>query len=243
MNLEANIPARFNGPPNSGNGGYSCGVLAAHVSSPCARVRLHVPPPLDTPLPVTLTEDGGAQMHHGEILVGTAVPAALSMAIPAPPTMEQARTAMDNYAGKVGHAFPTCFVCGPGRPHHDGLALSPGAVTDNSLLACIWELRDDAFDNAGKLRPEIVWAALDCPGYFAAMEGNLRPALLGELVGELGSELLEGARSPVQKGAPLLVYSWPLGSEGRKYYGGTAITDAAGTLLGRSHSTWIELKA
>ena len=40
------IPARFNGPPASGNGGYSCGVLAACVAGP-ARVRLHAPPPLD----------------------------------------------------------------------------------------------------------------------------------------------------------------------------------------------------
>lgn len=182
-----------------------------------------------------MTDDGGAQMHDGETLVGTAVPASLSMAIPEAPTLEQARAAMENYAGKVGHAFPTCFVCGPGRPEHDGLALYPGAVVDNDLLACIWEPSDDALDEAGRVRAEIVWAALDCPGYFAAMGGELRPALLGELVGDL--------RSPLEGSAPLLVYSWPLGNEGRKYYGGTAIADATGTVLACSHSTWIELRA
>ena len=46
MDRSVIIPSRFNGPPDSGNGGYSCGVLAAFIDGP-ARVRLHVPPPLD----------------------------------------------------------------------------------------------------------------------------------------------------------------------------------------------------
>ena len=28
MTASASIPQRFNGPPTSGNGGYSCGILA-----------------------------------------------------------------------------------------------------------------------------------------------------------------------------------------------------------------------
>ena len=31
MEVAITIPARFNGPPASGNGGYSCGLLAAHL--------------------------------------------------------------------------------------------------------------------------------------------------------------------------------------------------------------------
>ena len=46
MMAVVSIPSRFNGPPLSGNGGYSCGVLAAFIDGP-AQVRLHVPPPLD----------------------------------------------------------------------------------------------------------------------------------------------------------------------------------------------------
>lgn len=234
MSAQANIPARFNGPPASGNGGYSCGVLAAHVAGNCARIRLHVPPPLDQPMRVVCNSEGGAQMYDGETLVGTGVPASMSMAVPAAPSMAQARAAMEYYAGKSGHSFPTCFVCGPGRPNHDGLALFPGPVTDNSLLACVWQPQDDVLDSDGNVRPEIVWAALDCPGYFAAMQGELRPALLGELEGEL--------RASVGGKEPLLVYSWPLGSEGRKYYGGTAIAHASGAILACSHSTWIVLR-
>ena len=42
MSTQVTIPARYNGPPDSGNGGYSCGVLAAFIDGP-ARVRLHSP--------------------------------------------------------------------------------------------------------------------------------------------------------------------------------------------------------
>ena len=50
------IDARFNGPPDSGNGGYCSGVFASFVdtSGPDAgvEVTLRRPPPLDTPLTV-----------------------------------------------------------------------------------------------------------------------------------------------------------------------------------------------
>jgi len=45
------IARRFNGPPDSGNGGYSCGAFAVATGEDL-RVRLHVPPPLDVPLTV-----------------------------------------------------------------------------------------------------------------------------------------------------------------------------------------------
>jgi hypothetical protein len=43
------VPHRFRGPSDSGNGGYSCGVIAAHAGNP-AEVTLRRPPPLDTPM-------------------------------------------------------------------------------------------------------------------------------------------------------------------------------------------------
>lgn len=228
------IPARFNGPPESGNGGYSCGVLAAHLDG-CARIRLHVPPPLDQSLQVVSAEDGGVAMYDGDTLVAIGSPATLSLEIPAVPGVDQCRTAMQHYAGLQQHAFPTCYVCGPGRPLHDGLGLYPGPIEGAAILGCVWEPHQDMLDASGHLRTEIVWAALDCPGYFAAMGRTLRPALLGELVGEI--------RAPVPGNAPLVVFSWALGNEGRKYYGATAIATAQGDVLAVSHSTWIELRA
>ncbi len=233
MNSEVTIPARFNGPPTSGNGGYSCGVLAAFVDGP-ARVRLHVPPPMDRAMRVSPVE-GGYEMYDGDTLVGTGGPVELVLEVPASPGLERAQDAMQRYLCQRDHMFPTCFVCGPERPDHDGLELYPGPVDDWNLLACTWQPAPDLLDAEGNVRPEVIWSALDCPGYFAAVGDTLRPAVLGQLEGEI--------HASVPGDAPLVVYAWPLGGEGRKIYGGTAIADAAGKVLARSHSTWIELKA
>ena len=44
------IPAFFNGPPESGNGGYTCGRVAELVDAEVVEVSLRSPPPLDTAL-------------------------------------------------------------------------------------------------------------------------------------------------------------------------------------------------
>ena len=233
MSSEVSIPGRFNGPPSSGNGGYSCGVLAAFIEGP-ARIRLHAPPPLDAPLRVTVTDAGDVEMHDGETLVGSGISASVDLELLPAPSLEEADAASERFVCYENHVFPTCFVCGPGRPAHDGLELFPGPVSNWNLLACPWRPEADLLDDAGNTRPEVVWSALDCPGYFAAMGENIRPALLGELHGEL--------RATVPGDQPLVVYCWPLGGEGRKLYAGTAIATAAGEVLACSKSTWILLK-
>ena len=226
------IPSRFNGPPDSGNGGYSCGVLAGFIEGP-ARVRLHVPPPLDTPLEVRTGERGFVRMFDGDTLVGTALPDPLEMDVPAAPSLEQAAEASTRYLCYENHVFPSCFVCGPGRPAHDGLDLFAGPVEDWGLLASPWNPSADLLDEQECVLPEVVWSALDCPGYFACMSENIRPALLGEL----HASLLE----PVPGGEPLLVCAWPLGEDGRKLFAGTAVANASGKILAKARSTWIQV--
>lgn len=227
------ISSRFNGPPDSGNGGYSCGVLAAFIEGP-ARVRLHVPPPLDTPLDVRPGEGEGVAMVDGDRLVGTAVPSPLELEVPPAPSLAEAEDARHRYPCYSGHVFPTCFVCGPGRPEGDGLELYPGPVTDWSLLACSWRPAPDLLDGNGFVRPEIVWSALDCPGYFACLGERPEPAVLGELHAE--------RLAPVPGDGALVVYAWPLGREGRKCYAGSAIARPGGEVLARARSTWILLQ-
>ena len=64
------VPARFCGPPSSGNGGWSAGAIAAPrrprraasdhtLPRPAVTVSLQAPPPLDVPMSVTATDDGG----------------------------------------------------------------------------------------------------------------------------------------------------------------------------------------
>lgn len=233
MTAQLTIPARFNGPPTSGNGGYSCGVIAAHIQG-AARVRLHIPPPLDTPMTVKELTDGGVELYAQDTLVGSGSPATLDIDIPPSPGIAAATQAMAHYPARHDHLFPTCFVCGPGRPAHDGLELYPGAVDDEGLMACTWQAAPDLRDDAGDIREEILWSALDCPGYFAAMRGEPVPAVLGELVGNLHRR--------VAGDQALVVFAWPLGQDGRKYYAGTAIATTDGEVVASAHSTWIELK-
>lgn len=232
MDQTTEIPARYNGPPTSGNGGYSCGLLAGYINGP-ARVRLHSPPPLDTPLQVVTTQTG-VEMYDGDSLVASGVPATLELDIPAAPYLADAEAAMARFPCYEGHSFPTCFVCGPQRSCHDGLELFPGSIGDDGVMACIWRPAEDMLDARGIIRDEILWSALDCPGYFAAMGEDLRPALLGELTAELPSE--------VAGDQPLVVFAWPLGVDGRKFFAGTAIATAAGEVVACSRSIWIHLQ-
>lgn len=233
MRSETIISGRFNGPPASGNGGYSCGMVGAHLEG-ASRIRLHVPPPLDTTLRIFRREDGGIEMYDGDTLVASGASVPFDLDVPEPPAEDEARNAMENFPCYEGHLFPTCFVCGPEREHHDGLALFPGPVPGRaSLWACLWHPAEDLVDDEGVIRPEILWSALDCPGYFAAMDGTFRPAVLGELTGEL--------LAPVPGTDPLVVYAWRISEDGRKFYSGTAIAHGS-EVVARAKSIWIELK-
>ena len=120
------IERRFRGPPESGNGGYSCGVLAEGVSG-VATVTLRLPPPLDRPL--TLGGDGEqSRLSDGENIVGEATRSTLDLEVPEAPGLEVAVEAARHYAGFESHPFPGCFVCGPERAPGDGLRIFPGAA-------------------------------------------------------------------------------------------------------------------
>jgi hypothetical protein len=68
------IPSRFNGPPASGNGGYSCGLVAAALGGPAA-VSLRRPVPLDQALELRHEDDGKVCAYIDDGLVVEAVPA------------------------------------------------------------------------------------------------------------------------------------------------------------------------
>ena len=226
---QLSIPARFNGPPTSGNGGYSAGSLAAFVDG-CARVRLHRPPPLDTVLEVR-GADSGVDLLDGDTLVASARPDELNMQVPDAPDLAAARAASQRFPGFERHLYPTCFVCGPGRPAGDGLELFAGPVGEGDLYACPWQPAPDLLDADGEVKEVFVWSALDCPSGFGAFGDHQRPMLLGELTLE--------HYAPVPGGEELVVYAWPMGSERRKFYGGAAVASATGAVLAAARATWI----
>ena len=68
------VPSRFNGPPSSGNGGYSCGVVAKALGGP-ATVSLRRPIPLDQALALRYEDDGKLCAFADDELIVEACPA------------------------------------------------------------------------------------------------------------------------------------------------------------------------
>jgi hypothetical protein len=217
------IDARFNGPPGSANGGYTCGVLAQVLGAP-AEVTLRHPPPLDRPLEV-VGDDGAVRLLDGETLVAEAVETNLDLAAPEPVDVGAAERAAARYPGFERHAFPTCFVCGPDRVEGDGLRIFAGPVEGRDAFAAPWVAPDD-------VRQELIWAALDCPGAIAVGFPDRGETVLGQFAARVDRVPSPGDRC--------VVVAWPLGEEGRKLYAGTALFSEAGEPLAVARATWIE---
>lgn len=227
------ISQRFCGPPTSGNGGYSAGLLGKLIDGP-AQVTLRRPPPLDKPLRLVRNGDR-ISLWDDEHLVAEAAPTRFSLTVPAAPSFAQAEAASRSFVGFNDHNFSTCFVCGTARPAGDGLRIFPGA-TGKGLVAAPWVPDASLADAAGEVLPEFVWAALDCPGAFASeTRANGGVIVLGRFEVELVS--------PVRAGERCVAIGWPLGEDGRKVYSGTAVYGEDGRLCGVAQATWIEIAA
>jgi len=219
------IPARFNGPPGSGHGGYSAGLVASALG-PAASVRLAAPPPLDTDMTLEDTEYG-VRLAHGDTLVAEARPGRPQVDVPAPPDVAAAVRASESYAGLNDHPFPTCFGCGPERAEGDGLRVFPGPVGADGLLAAPWTPSPDL---GAPVYPVYVWAALDCPSGFACIPPG-SASVLATMTAEI--------EAPIHPGETYVITAWPISHDGRKHRAGAAIHDASGTRVAVADTLWI----
>jgi hypothetical protein len=212
------IPPRFNGPPGSANGGYACGLVSEALGGGF-EVMLRRPPPLGVELDLV-----GHELKQGEVVIAEARRMTESVLdAPEPVSLEAAKEASERYPGFEHHAYPTCFTCGPERD--DGLGIFPGPVEGREgVVASPWTPRE-------ALRPEFVWAALDCPGGWAVDDFQRE----GVLLGQMGAAI--AALPPV--GDASVVIGWRIGEDGRKRFAGSALFSADGDLLAAARSTWI----
>ena len=233
MSEQVIIDRRFNGPPESGHGGYVCGMLAGLISGP-AEVTLRRPPPLDRPLDVQRLEGGRIALRDGETVIAEGAPASVEIDGPEPVPFPDAESASRSYVGFHQHAFPTCFGCGPRRPKGDGLRIFPGQVGGRNIVAAPWTPDAALTDEDGQVRPEFMWAALDCVGGWAILaQLPERPVVLGRLAAKL--------LAPVRGGEGCVVIGWPVGEDGRKLYSGTALFSEGGELRAFARATWVRL--
>jgi hypothetical protein len=234
------IPPRFCGPPDSANGGYASGLIAARLGGQ-AEITLRRPPPLDRPMTVERAGEGSVRVLDGDVLIaeGTSSPGDPALELPGPVTVRDARAAglgSRLRAHPDEHPFPTCFVCGPARRPPDGLGVMPGPVAGRGLSADAWYPDESLAPPGGELAPELVWAALDCAGGIGALADTAPdgpPYVLGRLAArQLG---------PVRTGEPHVVAGWRLAAEGRKLHAGSALFTATGKAVGIARATWIRL--
>ena len=190
------VPARFNGPASTANGGWVSGRLAGYLDPGlgaadrdrgCVQVRLLAPPPLEQPMPVTVDGTSAQASVAGvAVLQASLVDAAALPAAPAPVAPEVARAAEAGYPGLVEHPFPTCVVCGPERGPGDGLP----AVRRAGAGAVRYQRRHlDAAPEPGRCRRQRAGGAL-----------LGRAGLPGRLVGAAAGPA-DGARHDAGAGA------------------------------------------
>ncbi|MBM0235572.1 hypothetical protein JNW91_29650 [Micromonospora sp. STR1_7] len=211
------IGSRYNGPPGSGNGGWSAGVFAAVAGgSGAVEVTLRRPPPLDTELSLT---DGEVRDPAGELVAEVRPVAAVDAVVP-PVDLDTAVAAATRYPGLVEHPFPGCYVCGPDRT--DGLRIFPGRLPDGRTAA--------AFRAPDQVSDATVWAALDCPGGWTVLAPG-RPYLLGRIAAAVTARPAPGDECVVTGAL--------IGVDGRKALVHTSLYGPDGGLLGAARATWI----
>jgi hypothetical protein len=223
------VPRRFNGPLESGHGGYSSAVIAGFVEGP-AEVTLRSPVPLDTALEVK-GEDGSVRVLDGESLIAEASPTpTLELEVPAPVDPEQARHAKARYRGATDDLFSHCFVCG--RAREDALGVFAGTVEGRELVASPWTPPPWTAGESGEVMPEFIWAVMDCPTYFAVYPDSRPLSFLGRMTARL--------HAPVAAGEEHVVIAWPISADGRKHQAGAAVLSEEGKVLAVARVLMIE---
>ncbi|MFI7241460.1 hypothetical protein [Streptomyces qinglanensis] len=231
------VPRAYNGPAHSAQGGVVCGLLAARTLpgryGSGVVVTLHAPPPLETELEVRPAGPRAALYQRERLL---AVAAAGRRELPPPPPWvppASARRAAEGFTGVRGHPFPDCFACGPRRT--DGLGLRPGPVPGMpGTVACPWVPVGPCGRPGGAVPPELVWAALDCPGGWAD-DPVRRPMVLQRMSARIDA-------LPTAGEACTLV-GRVTGRRARTTENTTALYDPSGRLLARAAATWAALAA
>jgi hypothetical protein len=185
---------------------------------------------LDEELEVRVEADA-ARAFAGDELVADALAASPLAGWDGPTvSLDAARAATARFAPPAGGTFDHCFVCGRAR-HDDGFGVFPGPVEGTDLVAAPWTPPAWSADPDGVVLPQFVWAALDCPGYFAVFGIALELAYLARQQSELLAQ--------IRAGVEYIVVGRPLGRDRRKGFAATAILDSGGAVLAHSEQLLI----
>ena len=232
---EVIVGPQFRGPPNSGNGGYVCGLLASRLLNPTVTAVLRAPIAIDTPLRIRI-EQGVAKLTSptGDLIAEARATYGADLPIPpTPPTLAAAALAGQHFVGLTRTFHPVCFTCATDLEDGHGLRVFVGQLVGEAdgVVAGTWTPHVNFANPDGLASHEAVWGALDCPGSVAWVTQGGGAGLLGTMTCEI-------LRRPMA-GEPCIVMAWPLEQSGRKSVAGTALFSAGGELMARSRQVWI----
>lgn len=229
------IDPRYNGPPRSGQGGYSAAVAALPLDGAVA-VDLRRPVPLERPLQRLVFEDRRVELRDGDTLVAEARPASIALQAPPAPGWEESVKAAARYPGFEFHPFDTCFGCGTQRKEGDGLRIFSGPRATGDGLAAPWVPHRAVGDGDGRVSREVIWAALDCPSGWVTVS-KLKAFPEGAL--SVTAQLAVRIDAPVHVGRRYTTLGWIERAEGRKVYTGTALYDEDGAPVAVGAALWV----
>jgi len=204
-----------------------------------AEITLRAPIPLDRPLDVQRGSDGLTLSDGATPIAQARALPDFKLDVPKLPGWDEAVACSLHGGSGAESEFHQCFVCGAGRKAGDGLRVLaqhiPAHDGKPAMSLAAWQTHEAFAGADGRIRPEFVWGALDCPGAVAVLaEDDPRIILTGRMSGVVEHLPKAGERC--------VVAGWAMGADGRKLYSGTAVADESGRILARAYITWIVVR-
>lgn len=230
------VPRRFCGPPNSGNGGYTCALVARALGG-SAEVTLRKPVPIETEMRLESADGRTATLYSGSDLIAEGKAADWPLEALPEIAFAEAEAASKKSHAFHDHPFPTCFVCGPERGVGDGLRIFPGEFIERGsgrkILAAAWVPDVSLPNRDGVLDDTMIWAALDCPTGFAGGFPELGTLVTGRLAVK--------PVAPVRVGDQCVLAAWSTGVEGRKHFASAVLLGGDGSMRAQAKAVWVKL--
>ncbi len=225
------IDRRFRGSADSAQSGYAAGRAASHAEG-TVKVDLLDQAPVEQELVVEIDSEERVTVFDGSDVVIEAAPAAeLTLEVPASVDVIEEIFTRGPVVGTQRQDRPHCFGCSLER--EDGLGIATRQIGTTGIWGTTWTPDESLPLADGFVSDEVLWAALDCPGSFAASDPSGRPA------GATGSPSLETMtveiREKVRVGEQLAVVGWTLSYSGSTVDCGSAIIDKTGRIKAYAH--------
>ncbi len=228
------VDRRFRGSKNEAQSGYAAGEAGSFAEG-TAQVVFTGPVPLDKVLTVEVDPQ-----EHLTVLDGSQVVMEVT-----PNSELQIGIGFDNHI--VDEVFARGPVSSPGHSHtahcfgcslerSDGLGITTMPIGESGMWGTTWTPHESLPSTGEFVNDEIVWAALDCPGSFAAAGSSLGTTGLTELAA-LTSMTVQ-IKEPVRIGEEVAVIGWNSQRSNEWTGCGVAIVDRDHRIKAQAHLTY-----